>query len=55
MKKATFLLFLVFSLLCNTMQAQFKKPLQSANSNVNSTEAKYNVGLIGGVDRKSVV
>ena len=49
MKKATFLLFLVFSLLCNTMQAQFKKPLQSANSNVNSTEAKYNVGLIGGV------
>ena len=53
MKKATFLLFLVFSLLCNTIQAQFKKPLQSANSNVNSTEAKYNepfnFGIVGGL------
>lgn len=30
-------------------QAQFRKPLQSANSKVNSSEALYNIGLTGGI------
>lgn len=49
MKKASLLFFLVFTLLCNSAKAQFNKPLQSARSKVNSNEAKYMIGLTGGL------
>lgn len=48
MKKfASIILFLLF--IGSTAQAQFRKPLQSASSKVNSSEAQYNIGLVGGV------
>lgn len=49
MKKASLLFFLVLTLLCNSAKAQFNKPLQSARSKVNSNEAKYMIGLTGGL------
>ena len=49
MKKSTSIFLLVLLLIGSTAQAQFKKPLQSASSKVNSTEARYNIGLIGGI------
>lgn len=50
MKKANFLFFLVFTLLCGTAKAQFNKPIKPAYSRVTSTEAKYNIGLTGGLN-----
>ena len=50
MKKATFLFFLVFSLLCNSSQAQFKKALTPSHSVTSTSEAKYNIGLLGGLN-----
>ena len=49
MKKSTIIFLLSLLVIGNMAHAQFKKPLQSAYSRVNSTEAKYNIGLIGGV------
>ena len=49
MKKSTSIFLLVLLLISSAAQAQFKKPLQSASSKVNSMEARYNIGLIGGV------
>ena len=50
MKKASFILFLAFVLIGNTVNAQFNKPLQSASSKVNTSEARYNIGLSGGLN-----
>ena len=49
MKKSTVIILLTFLLIGGTAQAQFKKPLQSASSRVNTSEAKYNIGLVGGI------
>ena len=53
MKKANLLFFLGFSLLCSTAQAQskaqFSKPIKPAYSRVSSSEAKYNIGITGGL------
>jgi len=48
MKKTIAILSLLF-LFGHYAQAQFRKPLTSANSKVNSSEALYNIGLTGGV------
>ena len=48
--KHPFIFFLSFLFLGSTAQAQFHKPLQSASSKVNSTEAQYNIGLVGGIN-----
>lgn len=48
--KHPFIFLLSFLLLGSTAQAQFKKPLQSASSKVNSSEAKYNIGISGGLN-----
>lgn len=50
MKKSTCILLLSFLLLGSTVKAQFNKPLQSASSKVNSSEALYNIGIIGGLN-----
>ena len=50
MKKASIILFLAFVLIGNTVHAQFNKPLQSASSRVNTSEARYNIGLSGGLN-----
>lgn len=50
MKKASFILFLAFVLIGNTVNAQFNKPLQSASSRVNTSEALYNIGISGGLN-----
>lgn len=50
MKKASFILFLAFVLIGNTANAQFNKPLQSASSRVNTSEALYNIGISGGLN-----
>lgn len=50
MKKASFILFLAFVLIGSTANAQFNKPLQSASSRVNTSEARYNIGLSGGLN-----
>ena len=48
MKKAYFLILAIL-LVGVSAQAQFNKPLPSTHSQFYSNEAKYNVGLIGGV------
>ena len=48
MKKPIFIFLIAFLLIGSTAQAQFKKPLQSYNR-TNSTEAKYNLGITGGI------
>lgn len=48
MKKAYFLTLAVLLLVGGTAKAQFNKPLLSSNS-FYSSEAKYNIGIIGGV------
>ena len=50
MKKASFILFLAFVLIGSTANAQFNKPLQSASSRVNTSEARYNIGISGGLN-----
>ena len=50
MKKASFILFLAFVLIGSTANAQFNKPLQSASSRVNTSEALYNIGISGGLN-----
>ena len=50
MKKASFIFFLAFVLIGSTANAQFNKPLQSASSRVNTSEARYNIGLSGGLN-----
>ena len=49
MKKSTVILLLSLLLTSGMAQAQFKKPLQSPSSRVNSMEAQYNIGIVGGV------
>lgn len=49
MKKTILILSLLF-LLGQFAQAQFKKPLTSPSSKVNSSEARYNIGLCGGIN-----
>lgn len=49
MKKANILFFLVLSFIGNQAMAQFNKPLKPAYSRVSSSEAKYNIGLEGGL------
>lgn len=50
--KKTFVIFLLAFLIAGTTtaQTQFKKPLQSRSSQMNTNEAQYNIGLIGGVN-----
>ena len=48
MKKTIAILSLLF-LFGQFAQAQFRKPLTSASSKVNSSEARYNIGLSGGL------
>ena len=48
MKKAYFLTLAILLLVGSTAKAQFNKPLLSSNNRSYSTEAKYNVGIIGG-------
>lgn len=50
MKKASFIFFLAFVLIGSTANAQFNKPLQSASSRVNTSEARYNIGISGGLN-----
>lgn len=50
MKKASFIIFLAFVLIGSTANAQFNKPLQSASSRVNTSEARYNIGISGGLN-----
>ena len=49
MKKPSIIILLFFLTIGITAQAQFNKPLQSARSRVNSNEAKYNIGIEGGL------
>lgn len=49
MKKSTVIFLFTLLLIGSTAQAQFRKPLQSPNSQVNSMEARYNIGLTGGL------
>ena len=49
MKKSTIIFLFTLLLVGSTAQAQFRKPLQSPNSQLNSMEAKYNIGLTGGL------
>jgi hypothetical protein len=50
MKKTIAIFLGLFLFIGISAQAQFNKPLQSRNSQVNTNEAKYNIGLIGGVN-----
>lgn len=47
MKKTFSILFFLF-LFGHFAQAQFNKPLQSSSNKVYSSQAKYNIGLVGG-------
>ena len=49
MKKSTLAILFIFLIMGSTAQAQFRKPLQSASSRTNSMEARYNIGLSGGI------
>lgn len=49
MKKAPFIILLSFLLLGSKVNAQFNKPLQSSNNAFYSNQARYNIGLIGGI------
>lgn len=49
MKKTIAILTLLF-IFGHFAQAQFRKPLTSASSKVNSSEALYNIGLFGGLN-----
>ena len=49
MKKAPFVLILAITLFCNPAKAQFNKPLKPTYSITGTTEAKYNVGITGGL------
>lgn len=49
MKKSASIILFTLLFVAATAQAQFRKPLQSASSRVNSSEAQYNIGLVGGI------
>ena len=49
MKKSTIIILVTLLCIGVTAKAQFRKPLQSASNRVNSSEAKYNIGLSGGL------
>lgn len=49
MKKSTIIILVTLLFIGGTANAQFRKPLQSASNRVNSSEAKYNIGLSGGL------
>jgi hypothetical protein len=49
MNKSSFIILSFLLAIGITAQAQFNKPLQSARSRVNSNEAKYNIGIEGGL------
>ena len=49
MKKIIAILTLFF-ILGHSAQAQFRKPLQSSSSRLNTNEALYNIGLVGGIN-----
>ena len=48
MKRASFLTLVAILCISGTVNAQFSKPLQSSHNQFYSSEAKYNIGLIGG-------
>ncbi len=50
MKKPIILILIALFFGANTANAQFNKPLQSPNSKVNSSEAQYNIGIVGGLN-----
>ena len=50
MKKSSIILLITIFLLGNTALAQFNKPIKSSTSVVGTTEAKYNIGLTGGLN-----
>lgn len=50
MKKPIILILIALFFGVNTANAQFNKPLQSPNSKVNSSEAQYNIGIVGGLN-----
>lgn len=47
---ARFFFFFVFALLAISATAQFKKPLTSPRDRVGPSEAKWNIGLVGGAN-----
>ena len=49
MKKPVTIFLLSLLLVCGTAKAQYNKPLKPAYSRVSSSEAKYNIGLEGGL------
>ena len=48
--KKTFAILSFLFLFGHFAQAQFRKPLTSASSKVNTSEALYNIGLSGGLN-----
>lgn len=50
MKTPIILILIALFFGVNNANAQFNKPLQSPNSKVNSSEAQYNIGIVGGLN-----
>lgn len=50
MKKQHITVFFLLLFLCNTTTAQFRKPLTSPRDQIQSSEAKWNVGILGGAN-----
>ena len=50
MKKQHITVFFLLLFLCNTATAQFRKPLTSPRDQIQSSEAKWNVGILGGAN-----
>lgn len=48
MKKQHITVFFLLLFLCSTATAQFRKPLTSPRDQIQSSEAKWNVGILGG-------
>lgn len=48
MKKQHITLFFLLVFLCSNASAQFRKPLTSPRDQIQSSEAKWNVGILGG-------
>ena len=50
MKKQHITVFFLLLFLCSTATAQFRKPLTSPRDQIQSSEAKWNVGILGGAN-----
>ena len=48
MKKQHITVFFLLLFLCSTATAQFNKPITSPSAQVQTREAKWNVGILGG-------